>query len=68
MNGTRTLKLAANKLGQFFVHIYCADGTVCAEGPFQAGEEAVGVMRDIESGSYWAASYWDDAYIPEESY
>jgi hypothetical protein len=54
---TRTLKLAANGLGQFFVHIYCADYSVCAEGPFASYEEAAAAMKAIEDGSYWAGCF-----------
>jgi len=56
----RTLKLAANGLGEFFVHIYCADYSVCSEGPFASGEEAVAAMRAIEDGSYWTYNYEND--------
>lgn len=54
---TRTLKLAANGLGEFFVHIYCVDGSVCSEGPFATGEEASKALQDIEDGSYWLGCF-----------
>lgn len=50
---TRTLKIARNGLGQFFVHIYCVDGSVCNEGPFTY-EEASQALEAIETGKYWA--------------
>ena len=56
----RTLKLAANGLGEFFVHIYCADYSVCAEGPFASGEAAVVALQAIENGTYWVADFDDE--------
>lgn len=53
----RTLKLAANALGDFYIHIYCADGSVCAEGPFESGEAAISAMKEMEAGTYWLVEY-----------
>lgn len=53
MNTQRTIKLGYNSLGQYFIHIYCADGSACSEGPFKSGEEAMAAMEVFESGSRW---------------
>lgn len=49
----RKLNIAYNGLGQFFVHIHCADGTHCEEGPFKSGEEATTALESIQNNTYW---------------
>jgi hypothetical protein len=44
----RVIKMAHNGLSQFFVHVYCADGSFCEYGPFATGEEAAAQIYAIE--------------------
>lgn len=52
-----TRKIAANGLGQFFVHTYYYDGSVGEDGPFATGEEAAGEIarQEREDTEGWDA-------------
>ena len=49
----RKIKMAYNALGQFFVHVYCADGSFCHYGPFSTGMEAAQCIHDIENPTFF---------------
>lgn len=56
----RTTKIAMNGLGEFFVHIYCADGSVSEDGPFRSIGEALDAEQfALGVGYYVAEADWD---------
>lgn len=62
----RVTKIAQNGNGEFFVHVYCADGSVCGYGPFSCYNEAKQIKTDIDTGEYWKDSYNIEDYNIEE--
>lgn len=50
--GVRQFRLMFNGLRQFFMVVYCADGSVCEYGPFARGEEAMQCQQEIESPNF----------------
>lgn len=50
--GTRQFRLMANGLQQFFLLVYCVDGSLCKYGPFASGEEALQQQAEIENPSF----------------
>lgn len=52
MNGERKFQMTYNALGQFFMVVYCADGSICEYGPFASGEEAAQCQYEIENPSF----------------
>lgn len=50
--GTRQIRMMANGLGQYFVVVHCADGSICEYGPFSRGEDASQCIYDSENPTY----------------
>lgn len=57
MSNERRFQLATNGLREFFLHVYCADGSICEYGPFASGEDALAQQYAIEHPKFEQCEY-----------
>ena len=63
----RKTTIGANGLGQFFVMIYCADGSCCQDGPYADYDSAQRAEDVLLSGKQIDSADWSHLWEVEQA-